>query len=72
LQKTVTQSRRKNSVYISSGSKRSYYAPFVEFGTKNQPAQSFMRNTMRSEGPKALHLLEQEMQQLIRRLGLDD
>ncbi len=71
MQSTVKQSRRKNSVYIYAGSKAAYYAPFVEFGTKYQPAQFTMHTVARSEGPKALQTLEDEMQKLIHRLGLD-
>lgn len=72
LQSTVKQSKRKNSVYISAGSKKAYYAPYVEFGTSLQPAQHFMMDTMRKEAPAAQKMLEDEMNRLVASLGLDN
>lgn len=71
LQATVKQSRRQNSVYIYAGSKKVFYGPFVEYGTKYQSAQHFMRDAGRKQAPKALHELEREMQRIIAKLGLD-
>ena len=71
LLKSIRQSRRQNSVYISAGGKRAFYTPFVEYGTSLQPAQRFMRKTAQAEGPRAVEELEKEIRQIVRGLGLD-
>jgi HK97 gp10 family phage protein len=70
LAASVKPSKRQNSVYIYAGGARAFYAPFVEFGTRYQSAQRFMRDTARMEGPRALDDLERELTQIINRLGL--
>lgn len=70
LAASVKASKRQNSVYIYSGGAKAFYAPFVEFGTKYQPARRFMRNTAATQGPQALAELEEELGQIITKLGL--
>lgn len=71
LAASVKPSKRQNSVYIYSGGAKAYYAPYVEFGTKKQRAQRFMRNTAKAEAPKALEELQAELDSIIAKLGLN-
>lgn len=72
LQATVKQSKRQNSVYITAGSKRAYYAPFVHYGTSVMSANPWMTRVARTEGPSALRELEKEINDIIKKYGLDD
>jgi len=71
LQATVKQSKRQNSVYIYSGSKKAYYAPFVHFGTKTISKNPWMTRVATAEGPYAIKQLENEVNSIIRKYGLD-
>ena len=71
LKATVKQSRRQNSVYISAGSKRAYYGPFVHWGTHTIKGNPWMTRVANAEAPHALDELQKELDQIIRQLGLD-
>jgi len=71
LQRSVRQSKRQNSVYIYAGGKRTYYAPFVHYGTKNLTKNPGMTRAANKNAPYALKELEAEMNQLISKLGLN-
>lgn len=67
---SVRQSRRQNSVYIRAGGKRTYYAPFVHWGTKDIKRNRFMTRAAEKNAGFALRQLEYEMQGLINKLGI--
>lgn len=71
LAASVKASKRQNSVYIYAGGAKAFYAPFVEFGTKYQRATRFMRSTAASQAPQALEELQEELDALITKLGLN-
>lgn len=71
LAASVKASKRQNSVYIYAGGAKAFYAPFVEFGTKYQRATRFMRNTAKAQAPQALEELQDELDALITKLGLN-
>ena len=70
LSRSVRQSRRQNSVYIRAGGKRTYYAPFVHWGTKDIKRNRFMTRAAERNAGYALKQLEMEMQSLINQLGV--
>lgn len=70
LSGSVRQSRRQNSVYIRAGGKRTYYAPYVHWGTKEIRKNPWMTRAAQKNAKYALRELETEMQQLINQLGV--
>lgn len=70
LSGSVRQSRRQNSVYIRAGGKRTYYAPYVHWGTKEIRKNQWMTRAAQKNAKYALRELETEMQQLINQLGV--
>lgn len=66
------QSKRKNSVYLYSGRAKTYYARFVHYGTTQMEARPYLYNAVEKDGPWAVKQLENEMDRLITKLGLND
>jgi HK97 gp10 family phage protein len=65
------QSKRQNSVYLYSGSARANYAIYPHYGTIYQPAQLYLTNVVKQDGPWAAQQIETEMSKLINQLGLN-
>ena len=64
------QSRRKNSVYLRSGSTGVPYARFVHYGTEKMAARPYLSDVVRKDGAWAVEQLEKEMDRLFRKVGL--
>ena len=71
LKASNKKSKRKNSVYLYSGSKRAPYAIYPHYGTKFQAAQLYLTEAVRKDGPWAVEQVTNEVNRLIDRLGLD-
>jgi HK97 gp10 family phage protein len=71
LQASVKQSKRQNSVYITAGLRKAYYAPMVHWGTSTITANPWMTRVAKAEGPRAVQELEKEFAQIVKELGLN-
>ena len=67
---TNKQSRRKNSVYLRSGSARVPYARFVHYGTIRMGARPYLSDVVKKDGAWAVAELEKELDRLFRKVGL--
>ena len=72
LKTSNRQSKRKNSVYLYSGKAKTYYARFVHYGTTKMEARPYLYTAVEKDGPWAVRELENEMDRLITKLGLND
>lgn len=72
LKASNRQSKRKNSVYLYSGKKKTFYARFVHYGTIYMPERQYLYKAVERDGPWAVAQLENEMDRLITKLGLND
>ena len=72
LKASNRQSKRKNSVYLYSGKAKTYYARFVHYGTINMEKRPYLVAAVEKDGPWAVRELENEMDRLITKLGLND
>lgn len=70
LKGTNKQSKRKNSVYLYSGSKKAYYARFVHYGTIFMEARPYLSDVVKKDGPWAVQQLDKELANLISKAGL--
>ena len=64
------QSKRKNSVYLYSGSARVPYARFVHWGTSLMERRPYLSAATEKDGPWAVQELEKELEQITKRVGL--
>ena len=70
LKATNKASKRKNSVYLYSGTKRVNYAIYPHYGTVHQPATYYLSNVVQKDGPWAVEQLDKELATLIKKAGL--
>lgn len=70
LKASNKKSKRANSVYLYSGSKRAPYAIYPHYGTRFQAGQFYLTKVTKKDGPWAVQELEKEMGRLIGELGL--
>lgn len=70
--KATKRSRTTFGVQINAGSKdggkvpdQPYYGPMVEFGTRKQPAQHFMRDAFEAKKDEVLSVMQQKAVELI-------
>jgi HK97 gp10 family phage protein len=71
LKASNKQSKRKNSVYLYSGNAKARYAIYPHYGTKYQPANPYLQNAVKKDGPWAVQELDRELGNLIRKVGLN-
>lgn len=70
LQASNKQSKRKNSVYLYSGSAKAYYARFVHWGTATMERKPYLQYAVKKDGPWAVQELNRELGTLIKKAGL--
>ena len=68
---SIKQSKRQNSLYLYGGGSKAPWAPYVEFGTRLQEAQTPMTRTLNANKNWAIDEIEKEMARLIKKVGLD-
>ena len=71
LRASNKQSKRKNSVYLYSGSAKAYYARFVHWGTIYQAAEPYLSYAVKKDGPWAVTELERELGTLLKKTNLN-
>ena len=71
LKQSNKKSKRQNSVYLYSGSKRAPYAIYPHYGTKFQAAQLYLTNVVKKDGPWAVQEVTKELNRQITLLGLN-
>ena len=71
LRASNKQSKRKQSVYLYSGSAKAYYARFVHWGTIYQSAKPYLSYAVKKDGPWAVSELERELGTLLRKTKLN-
>lgn len=72
LKASNRQSKRKNSVYLYSGKAKTKYARFVHYGTIYMNERPYLYAAVEKDGPWAVRELENEIDKLITKLGLND
>lgn len=70
LKASNKQSKRKNSVYLYTGSAKAYYARFIHWGTELQERRPYLQEAVKKDGPWAVQELNKELGTLIRTTGL--
>ena len=71
LRASNKQSKRKNSVYLYSGSAKAYYARFVHWGTIYQSPEPYLSYAVKKDGPWAVIELERELGSLLKKTDLN-
>ena len=71
LRASNKQSKRKNSVYLYSGSAKAYYARFVHWGTDIQQRKPYLSYAVTKDGPWAVTELERELGTLLKKTKLN-
>ena len=71
LRASNKQSKRKNSVYLYSGSAKAYYARYVHWGTALQQKKPYLSLAVRKDGPWAVTELQRELGTLLKTTKLN-
>ena len=71
LAASIRASKTKNKAIVRAGGGRAKYAPYVHYGTKYMEPRPFLWDAVNEKRPEAIQLMETELNQLIRALGLD-
>lgn len=71
LKGTVKTLKRARKASVSIGTKKYFYAPFVNYGTKYQRPQRFVTKAKNAAYPYAQKIFNQEIKKKLKQYGMD-
>lgn len=71
LKGTVKTLKRARTATVSIGTKKYFYAPFVNYGTKYQAAQGFVGKAKMAAYPYAQKVFNTEIRKKLKQYGMD-